>query len=57
MTVRIDFIFIKGLIKVYTIKLIKHKKDRPHGTVSNNDGIIISILFSFFVQLVSVILS
>ena len=34
--------FIRGLINVYTIK---HKNDRPHGIVSNNVGIIISILF------------
>ena len=35
----------KGLNNVYTIKLIKHKIDKLHGMVSNNVGIIISILF------------
>ena len=29
----------------------KHKNDRPHGIVNNNDGIIVSKLFSLFVQL------
>ena len=43
--------FSKGLINVYTIKLIKHKIDRPYGIVSNSIGKIISILFSFFVHL------
>ena len=49
--------FVKGLINVYTIRLIKHKNDRPHGIVSRNVGIDISILFSLFVQLDNVILS
>ena len=57
MIVRIYFLFIKGLIRVYTIKLIKHKNDRPHGIVNNNVGIIISILYSLPAQLVGVILS
>ena len=37
-------LLIKSFINVYTIKLNKHKNDRPHGIISN-DGIIISILF------------
>ena len=36
---------------VFTIKLIKNKNDIPQGIVSNNVAIIISILFSLFVQL------
>ena len=40
---------------MYTIKLIKQKIDRPQGVVSNSDGIIITILFSLFVQLNNVI--
>ena len=47
----------KGLINVFTIKLLKHKCDIPHGIVSNNNGILISILFSLSVQLVKVMLS
>ena len=50
-------LFIKGLIKVYTISDIINKNDRPHGIVKNNAGIIISILFSLSVQLHYVILS
>ena len=34
-------------IKVYTIELIKHKNDRPHGIVSINVDMNISIIFSF----------
>ena len=45
----------KGLINVYTIKLIKHKNDRPHGIVNNRAGMIISILFSLFVQSVELL--
>ena len=45
------FYFFKGLIKVYTIELIKYKNDRPQGFLINNVGILISILFSFMVQL------
>ena len=46
--------FIKGLINVYTIELIKHKSDRPHGNISN-DGTIISKLFvQLFVSVYSV---
>ena len=41
----------KGLFNVYTIKLIKHKNDRPHGIVKNIVGIIISMLFSLSVKL------
>ena len=44
--VRIYFLLNKGLNNVYTIKLIKQKNDRQQGIVSNNKGIIISILFS-----------
>ena len=44
---------IKGLTKVYTMRDIKHKNDRPHGIVNNTAGIIISILQLF----VSVVLS
>ena len=32
----------KGLINKYIFKLNKHKRDRTHGIVSNNVGIIIS---------------
>ena len=49
--------FNKGLIKVYTIKLIKHNYDRPHGIVSNNVGTTLSVLFSLFVQVVNVMLT
>ena len=51
------FLSNKGLIRVYTMRDIKHKNDRPHGTVNNSAGIIISISFSLFVQLHNVILS
>ena len=51
------FLLNKGLIRVYTIRDIEHKNDSPHGTVNNKAGIIISISFSFFVQLHNVILS
>ena len=44
-------LLIKGLIKVYTIRDIKHKNDRQHGIVNYKAGIIISISFSLFVQL------
>ena len=50
------FLLNKGLIIVQTIKLIKHKIDKPQGFVSNNVGIFISILFSLIVQLDNVIL-
>ena len=51
-TINLNYlIFNKTLINVYTIKLIRHKNDKPHGIVSNNVGIIISILSSLFVQL------
>ena len=43
--------FINGLNNVYTIKLKEHKNDKPQGIVSYNVGIIISILFSLFVQI------
>ena len=36
---------------MYIIKPINHKNDRPHGIVSENDGIIILIIFSLSVQL------
>ena len=49
MIVRYCFLFIKGLINVYTIKLIKNKKDRPHCIVSNSEGIILSMSLSLFV--------
>ena len=42
----------KSLINVYTIKLTKHKNDKPHGIVKVNVGIIILKLFSFRVQLI-----
>ena len=45
------FFLNKGLTKVYTIRDIKHKNDRPHGIVNNKAGISISISFSLFVQL------
>ena len=44
------FLFINGLIKVYTIRDIKHMSDIPHGIMVIS-GITISILFSLFVQL------
>ena len=47
------FLLNQGLINVYTIKLKKHKNDKPHGIVNNKAGIIISILQLF----VSVVLS
>ena len=40
----------EGLINVYTIRVIKHKNDEPHGIVRNNVGIIISIILSLSVQ-------
>ena len=43
----------KGLIRVYTIRDIKHKNDRTQGIVNKKAGISISILQLF----VSVILS
>ena len=52
-----SFLVIRGLIKKNIIKLSIHKNDRPQSIVSNNDGIIISILFSLFVQLDNVTLS
>ena len=44
------FLLNKGLIKVYTIRDIKHNKDIPRG-IFVNKGIIISILLSLLVQL------
>ena len=44
-------------MRVYTMRDIKHKDGRPHGIVNNKAGIIISISFSFFLQLHNVILS
>ena len=44
-------LLIEGLIKVYTIKDIKLINDRLHGIMVNN-GVIISILLSLFVQLI-----
>ena len=41
----------KRLFNVYTIRLIEHKNDRPHGIVIYSVGIIVSILVSLFVQL------
>ena len=46
----------KGLFKVYTIKDIKHKNDRPNAIANNSAGITISILFSFIVQIDIVVL-
>ena len=46
----IFFFLNKCLIKVYTIKDIRHIGDKPQGFIVIN-GIIISILFSLFVQL------
>ena len=40
----------KGLINVYTIKVINHISDTPHGIIVSK-GIIISKLLSLFVQL------
>ena len=39
---------------MYTINLIKHKNDRPHGIENNIVGIIISMLFLLSVQLENV---
>ena len=50
------FLFIKGLIRVYTIRGIKHRRDIPHGKIVIS-GITISILLSLFVQLRNDILS
>ena len=44
-------LLIERLIKVYTIKDIKQINDRLHGIMVNN-GVIISILLSLFVQLI-----
>ena len=44
------FLLNKGLIKVYTMRDIKHKNDRPKSIVNYKAGLIISISFSFFVQ-------
>ena len=49
--------FTKGLFIENIIKLIKHKNARPHGIVSSSVGIILSMFFSLFVQLVNVITS
>ena len=49
--VKIYFLSNKGFINVCTIKLNKHKNDRPHGIVKKSGGIIMSIIFSFRVQL------
>ena len=46
----------KVLFKVYTIKLIIHKRDRPHGVINISVGILISISFSLKVQLDNVII-
>ena len=51
--IHIFIFFIKVLTKVYTMRDIKPKNDRPHGIVNNNVGIIISILQI----LISVVLS
>ena len=45
--------FFKDSINMYTIKLIKHKNDRPHGIVSNYVGMRISMLFSLYNKLMS----
>ena len=45
-----NFFLFKGLIKVYTMRDIKHRRDKPHGMLVII-GIIITILFSLFVQL------
>ena len=37
------FLLNKGLIRVYTMRDIKHKNDRPHGIKNNSAGIIKSI--------------
>ena len=47
----------KGLSEVFIIKLIKYKKDRPHGIVSNSIGIIKSIILSISAQLDNVVLT
>ena len=46
----------EGLGIVYTVKLIKHRNDRPHGIVRSNDDIFISTLKSLPLQLDDVIL-
>ena len=43
-------LIIRGLIKIYIIRNIKHISDIPHGLIVIN-GIIISILLSLFLQL------
>ena len=53
----IHLLLNKGLIRVYTIRDIKHKNDKPHGIVNISAGIIIIISFSLFVQLHNDILS
>ena len=47
----ISYLVNKSLITVYTIKISKHKNDRPQGIVSNNVGKNLSELFSLIVQL------
>ena len=44
------FLLNKALINVYTMRDIKHISDIPHEIIVNN-GIIISIMLSLFVQL------
>ena len=36
---------------MYTIRDNKHKNDRVHGSINNNDGIVISVSTSLSVQL------
>ena len=50
------FLLNKGLIKVYTVRDIKHKNDRVQGIVNNNKGIVRLISYSSFVQLHNVVL-
>ena len=45
------FLLNKGLIRVYTMRNIKHKNDRVQGIVNSNKGIVRLISYSLFVQL------
>ena len=54
---RYHILVIKGLIIFYIFKLIEQKNDKPHCIEKSNVGMVVSILFSLFVQLVNVILA
>ena len=50
------FYFLKkGFIDIFTITDVEHRNDRPLGIVNIIVGILVSKLFSFFVQLLLMI--